>query len=52
MPTSTLLYQNFPNPFPAVAGLHVPVVRLAIAGNIELDILDCAATVCAFRPWP
>jgi subtilase family protein len=41
MPTSTLLYQNFPNPFP-VAGRDSTCLwfDLAIAGNVQLDILD------------
>jgi subtilase family protein len=41
MPTSTLLYQNFPNPFPA-AGRDSTCIwfDLALAGSVELDILD------------
>lgn len=41
MPTATLLYQNFPNPFPA-AGRDSTCLwfDLAIAGNVQLDILD------------
>jgi len=41
MPTSTLLYQNFPNPFPA-AGRDSTCLwfDLALAGAVELDILD------------
>src|SRR6266850_267923 len=41
MPTATLLYQNFPNPFPA-AGRDSTCLwfDLAIAGTVELDILD------------
>jgi len=45
MPTATLLYQNFPNPFPA-AGRDSTCLwfDLAIAGNVQLDILDLRAT--------
>jgi hypothetical protein len=40
-PTSTLLYQNFPNPFPA-AGRDSTCLwfDLAVSGMVELDILD------------
>ena len=41
MPTATLLYQNFPNPFPT-GGRDSTCLwfDVAIAGNVELDILD------------
>lgn len=40
-PTSTLLYQNFPNPFPA-AGRDSTCLwfDLSVSGMVELDILD------------
>lgn len=40
-PTATLLYQNFPNPFPA-AGRDSTCLwfDLAVTGMVELDILD------------
>jgi len=40
-PTATLLYQNFPNPFPA-AGRDSTCLwfDLAVSGMVELDILD------------
>ncbi len=54
MPTSTLLYQNFPNPFPA-AGRDSTCLwfDLAIAGAVELDILDLRGNrVRRFVPGP
>jgi hypothetical protein len=54
MPTSTLLYQNFPNPFPA-AGRDSTCLwfDLAIAGTVELDILDLRGNrVRRFVPGP
>jgi len=54
MPTSTLLYQNFPNPFPA-AGRDSTCLwfDLAIAGNVQLDILDLRGNrVRRFVPDP
>ncbi|OLC73537.1 MAG: hypothetical protein AUH78_13420 [Gemmatimonadetes bacterium 13_1_40CM_4_69_8] len=54
MPTSTLLYQNFPNPFPA-AGRDSTCLwfDLALAGTVELDILDLRGNrVRRFVPGP
>ncbi len=54
MPTSTLLYQNFPNPFPA-AGRDSTCIwfDLALAGSVELDILDLRGNrVRRFVPGP
>ena len=54
MPTSTLLYQNFPNPFPA-AGRDSTCLwfDLALAGAVELDILDLRGNrVRRFVPGP
>jgi len=54
MPTATLLYQNFPNPFPA-AGRDSTCLwfDLAIAGNVQLDILDLRGNrVRHFVPGP
>lgn len=54
MPTATLLYQNFPNPFPA-AGRDSTCLwfDLAISGNVELDILDLRGNrVRRFVPGP
>jgi hypothetical protein len=54
MPTSTLLYQNFPNPFP-IAGRDSTCLwfDLAIAGNVQLDILDLRGNrVRRFVPGP
>jgi len=54
MPTSTLLYQNFPNPFPA-AGRDSTCIwfDLALAGAVELDILDLRGNrVRRFVPGP
>jgi len=54
MPTSTLLYQNFPNPFPA-AGRDSTCLwfDLALAGSVELDILDLRGNlVRRFIPGP
>ena len=54
MPTSTLLYQNFPNPFP-VAGRDSTCLwfDLALAGNVQLDILDLRGNrVRRFVPGP
>src|SRR6266481_939957 len=54
MPTSTLLYQNFPNPFPA-AGRDSTCIwfDLPIAGSVQLDILDLRGTrVRRFVPGP
>ena len=40
-PTATLLYQNFPNPFPsAVRDSTCLWFDLAVSGMVELDILD------------
>jgi hypothetical protein len=41
LPPVTLLYQNFPNPFP-VSGQDATCLSfdLAIAGDVQLDILD------------
>ncbi len=42
-PTATLLFQNFPNPFPNVdSGRDVTCIwfDLAVQGRVELDILD------------
>lgn len=54
MPTATLLYQNFPNPFPA-SGRDSTCLwfDVAIAGNVELDILDLRGNrVRRFVPGP
>jgi len=54
MPTATLLYQNFPNPFPA-GGRDSTCLwfDVAIAGNVELDILDLRGNrVRRFVPGP
>ena len=54
MPTSTLLYQNFPNPFPA-AGRDSTCLWFDIAttGMVELDILDLRGNhVRHFIPGP
>jgi len=54
LPTSTLLYQNFPNPFPA-AGRDSTCLwfDLPIAGTVELDILDLRGNpVRHFVPGP
>jgi hypothetical protein len=54
MPTSTLLYQNFPNPFPA-AGRDSTCLwfDLPISGSVELDILDLRGNpVRHFVPGP
>jgi len=54
MPTATLLYQNFPNPFP-IAGRDSTCLwfDLAIAGNVQLDILDLRGNrVRRFVPGP
>lgn len=54
MPTATLLYQNFPNPFPA-AGRDSTCLwfDLAISGSVELDILDLRGNrVRRFVPGP
>jgi serine protease AprX len=54
MPTSTLLYQNFPNPFPA-GGRDSTCLwfDLPISGNVELDILDLRGhPVRHFVPGP
>ena len=54
IPTSTLLYQNFPNPFPA-AGRDSTCLwfDLPLAGAVELDILDLrGAPVRHFVPGP
>jgi hypothetical protein len=54
MPTSTLLYQNFPNPFPA-AGRDSTCLwfDLALSGAVELDILDLRGNrVRRFVPGP
>ena len=54
IPTSTLLYQNFPNPFPA-AGRDSTCLwfDLPIAGAVELDILDLRGNpVRHFVPGP
>jgi hypothetical protein len=54
MPTSTLLYQNFPNPFP-IAGRDSTCLwfDLALAGNVQLEILDLRGNrVRRFVPGP
>ncbi len=54
IPTSTLLYQNFPNPFPA-AGRDSTCLwfDIPIAGVVELDILDLRGNpVRHFVPGP
>ena len=54
MPTATLLYQNFPNPFPT-AGRDSTCLwfDVAIAGNVEVDILDLRGNrVRRFVPGP
>jgi subtilase family protein len=54
MPAATLLYQNFPNPFPA-AGRDSTCLwfDLALAGNVQLDILDLRGNrVRHFVPGP
>jgi hypothetical protein len=54
MPAATLLYQNFPNPFPA-AGRDSTCLwfDLAISGAVELDILDRRGNrVRRFVPGP
>jgi len=54
MPTATLLYQNFPNPFP-IAGRDSTCLwfDLALAGNVQLDILDLRGNrVRRFVPGP
>ena len=54
LPTSTLLYQNFPNPFPA-AGRDSTCLwfDIPIAGAVELDILDLRGNpVRHFVPGP
>ncbi|HYU28818.1 MAG TPA: S8 family serine peptidase [Gemmatimonadales bacterium] len=54
MPTSTLLYQNFPNPFPA-AGRDSTCLWFDVAttGMVELDILDLRGNhVRHFIPGP
>ena len=54
MPTSTLLYQNFPNPFPA-AGRDSTCLWFDVAttGMVELDILDLRGNhVRRFVPGP
>ena len=53
-PTATLLYQNFPNPFPA-AGRDSTCLwfDLAVSGMVELDILDLRGNpVRRFIPGP
>ena len=54
MPTSTLLYQNFPNPFPT-AGRDSTCLWFDVAttGMVELDILDLRGNrVRRFVPGP
>jgi len=54
MPTATLLYQNFPNPFP-IPGRDSTCLwfDLALAGNVQLDILDLRGNrVRRFVPGP
>lgn len=54
MPTSTLLYQNFPNPFPT-AGRDATCLWFDVAatGMVELDILDLRGNrVRRFVPGP
>jgi hypothetical protein len=54
VPTSTLLYQNFPNPFPA-AGRDSTCLWFDVAttGMVELDILDLRGNpVRRFVPGP
>ena len=53
-PRATLLFQNFPNPFP-VQGQDFTCVwfDLAAAGSVELEILDLRGTlVRRFVPGP
>jgi len=53
-PTSTLLYQNFPNPFP-IAGRDSTCLwfDLAVSGQVELAILDLRGNlVKRFVPGP
>jgi len=53
-PTATLLYQNFPNPFPT-AGRDSTCLwfDLAVSGMVELDILDLRGNaVRRFIPGP
>ena len=53
-PTSTLLYQNFPNPFPA-AGRDSTCLwfDLAVSASVELEILDLRGNrVRRFVPGP
>ena len=53
-PTATLLYQNFPNPFPsAVRDSTCLWFDLAVSGMVELDILDLRGNpVRRFIPGP
>ena len=53
-PTATLLYQNFPNPFPsAVRDSTCLWFDLAVSGMVELDILDLRGNpVKRFIPGP
>ncbi|HWC73676.1 MAG TPA: S8 family serine peptidase [Gemmatimonadales bacterium] len=54
LPTATLLYQNFPNPFPA-AGRDSTCIwfDVATAGTVELDIVDLRGNpVRRFVPGP
>jgi hypothetical protein len=54
MPTSTLLYQNFPNPFP-IAGRDATCLwfDLAVMARVELEILDLRGNrVRRFIPGP
>ena len=53
-PTATLLYQNFPNPFPsAVRDSTCLWFDLAVSGMVELDILDLRGSpVKRFIPGP
>jgi hypothetical protein len=54
LPTSTLLYQNFPNPFPAVGRDSTCLwFDIAVTGMVELDILDLRGNpVRRFVPGP
>ncbi|MGH7529872.1 MAG: S8 family serine peptidase, partial [Gemmatimonadales bacterium] len=53
-PTATLLYQNFPNPFPAVGRDSTCLwFDLAVPGRVELEILDLRGNrVRRFIPGP
>ncbi len=54
LPPATLLYQNFPNPFPAAGGDSTCIwFDLATTGRVELEILDLRGhPVRRFIPGP